>query len=174
MAESDIYSLPSRLRMQMLINEQNSTNLLEGIDYEFETPKPSHSSGMKYNTSLVLRFKGEREGIKERVLYRRLSLDYVRKNKDPVVIKLSEDFIKTSQILSFINRHYGLSLDMSDLVEEIFDLNSALYYECKVAPSSLAWNRGTLPFIVDKQVPPLSDALPTFKLDGLYAPTTIN
>lgn len=173
MADSDNYAIPTRIRMEMLINEQNGLNLRYGYDFEFGIPRPSYGRGLRYNTSLVLTFKNEHEGHRERVLYRRLSLNHVRRHIPIPVFKIAEDTITTRQLLPLLNEHYGTGLEIEDLVEQTFDVISDTSYECVVANTSLAWNDGSLPFKVSKDLPLLSSVLPITQLDGLYPPFSI-
>ena len=171
MADSDNFIFPSKLRLEMLINEQNGLDLRYGHDYDFGVPKPSYGTGLRYNTSVVLTFKGNRQGVKERVFYRRLSINYLRKLKSPPVIKLSDISNTVADALPALNQHYGTALNITDIVNDRFAANFDTSYECRVSDTSLAWNGGSLPFTVDASYILLKDALPINELDGLYSPT---
>lgn len=173
MTDSDNYIFPSKLRMEMLINEANGSCLRYGVDYDFEVPKASYGSGLRYNTSLVLAFKGIRLGMKERVFYRRISIDYLRKLNTVPVFSVDANAFHVSDILDRLNKHYGTALELDEFINERFIVNPALLYECRISDKSIAWNNGSLPFRIDTRTIVLSEALPVVDLDGLYSPAYI-
>lgn len=171
MALSDNYSIPTRERLAMLINEQNNTAFQYHRDFLAGMPKP-YGNGLRYNTSLVLYWQGEHLGSAQRIFYRRQSLDTIKRGSGVPLLKVDKKDFYVNDVLPLINLYFGTGFEPGDLVNDRISKDT-LFYECRAADTSLAWVGGKLAIGFDHNVEHINTIVLATDLDGLFPPTQL-
>lgn len=71
------------------------------------------------------------------IFYRRLSLSWLESNYIPITLNVAQ--IRSIDLIPYINLYYGISLDESDILDELLTIENTPYI-LKANPNSLVWN----------------------------------
>lgn len=145
MTKTHSYAGKSSERLVSLINHDNNTNLMVGVDFVFGTPKVYEDAVR--NTRVELIAIASTNYAHDEVYYTRLNIDRlvepVNYQKHPV--RLDTLNTTTHEILGRINSAFGIDLDEHEVVNEPIT-HYQTHYTLKITQYSLAWLESDLVF----------------------------
>lgn len=140
------YSGKSKDRLVELINHDNGTNLVEGVDFVFGTVE-SHSGNGGRNTRIKLIPTDTENYGEEYVNYYRLSINVLDLLPDEFIeiVNIAQVPFTIHSILDDINTSLGLDLEPSEVVNETHSIEQQ-FYPLKIRVGSFAWLPSTYNF----------------------------
>lgn len=163
------YSGSSSDRLTRLINESNSTSLVEGIDFEYGVPVAEIA--VRTNTRVAMRVL--HDDYRDHMLhYRRLDISALSLlPKSEVSAVYIEDWpVSIHRELSKINESLGINLKPEEVVEALHYDSGQDKLPLTISNKSLAWQPGEFLFEIQRAEILLTVLLTNTTLNGLFPP----
>lgn len=162
------YGGSSRARLTKLLNQMNSTNYVDGVDFGYGAPVEE----IREQTNTSVEIVPLRQGFRtQKVNYRRLSIAALAALPPTEVKPVSVPSWPFSirENLSRINEALGLNLAPEEVYDDVYWDEGQNRLELRITDGSHAWIRSSYSFKITRDIL-LSDVWTVTVLDGLYPP----